>query len=234
MFSKTNLEVIDTGVSTAQKNMADDAQFLADLGQVPILHLYEWEGPSATYGHFIPVDRHVNRAAAERWGLALARRPTGGGIVFHTWDFAFSLLMPASHPLFSTEVLDNYKLINDIVLDIVKESFGLRGEGRLLEANPAAGPFCMAKPTVYDVVWQGLKVAGAAQRRTQRGYLHQGTISLAEPRWEMLLELLGQEVCEAMRSATYAPLGPGWKEAHLEAVRRHVREKLKARMMERL
>lgn len=214
--------------------MADDAQMLSELGSVPILHLYDWAKPSATYGHFIAVEAHMNRAAAERWGLELARRPTGGGIVFHTWDFAFSLLMPAGHPLCSTETLENYKFVNDLVLETVMESFGIRGHGRLLPENPPAGPFCMAKPTVYDVVWQGLKVAGAAQRRTKRGYLHQGTISLAEPRWEMLAELLAPEVCEAMRGATYAPLGPGWQEGHLLNLRLLVKKKIAESMIARL
>jgi lipoate-protein ligase A len=40
----------------------------------------------------------------------------------------------------------------------------------------AAGYSCFANPVRADVVIQGRKVAGAAQRRTRRGLLQQGSI----------------------------------------------------------
>ena len=46
----------------------------------------------------------------------------------------------------------------------------------------------MAKPTQYDIVYKGKKIAGAAQRKKTQGYLHQGTISLAAPQIDLLQE----------------------------------------------
>jgi lipoate-protein ligase A len=48
----------------------------------------------------------------------------------------------------------------------------------------------MAKPTKYDVMWEGKKVGGGAQRRTKYGFLHQGTISLGRPDEEFLSGIL--------------------------------------------
>src|SRR5271170_516877 len=84
-------------------NMERDKELLEGLSQEqkPILHFYEWEGDCATYGHFIRPQQWIDLDAAQRLKLNLAKRPTGGGIVFHLSDLAFSLLLPASHPDFS-------------------------------------------------------------------------------------------------------------------------------------
>jgi lipoate-protein ligase A len=54
-----------------------------------------------------------------------------------------------------------------------------------------------------------MKLAGAAQRRTKLGFLHQGTISLAFPQVDLLQEVLlsNVEIVRAMETYTFAPLG---------------------------
>ena len=56
---------------------------------------------------------------------------------------------------------------------------------------------------------EGKKVAGAAQRQTKAGYLHQGTISLTLPDLSYLKEILLPEirVLDAMQTFTYPLLG---------------------------
>jgi len=67
----------------------------------------------------------------------------------------------------------------------------------------------MAKPTKYDVLLQGKKVAGAAQRKTKKGFLHQGSISLQLPAQEYLDAVLipGSAVAQAMQQVS-CPLLP--------------------------
>ncbi len=171
------LEILDTGISTAEENMRFDEKLLENLAAEgnPILHLYSWARPSATYGYFIRPENHLDLKKAANHHLDLARRPTGGGIVFHIWDLAFSFLMPASCPQFSTGTLQNYQFVNKAVLEAVQERFSLTPE-LISEDAPSLGPdcknFCMAKPTQYDVVYKGMKIAGAAQRKRKQGYLH--------------------------------------------------------------
>jgi lipoate-protein ligase A len=161
----------------------------------------------------------------------LARRPTGGGIVFHIWDFAFSFLMPSKHPACSENTLENYRFVNETVLEAVGGYLSL--EALLIpEHAPLLGPncahFCMARPTIYDVVYRGLKIAGAAQRRTKNGYLHQGTISLAFPHLGLLKSVLlfEEEIARAMEAYTFAPLGRLWTPSALQGARGKLRELL--------
>ncbi len=184
--------------------MEIDQQLLADLEGQPILHFYDWEGDAATYGYFIKPQDFLNLEEAKRLGLSLARRPTGGGIVFHTWDLAFSILIPATHPAFSLNTLDRYKWINERVVEALKPY--LTGTVELLPQDPTPqGHFCMAKPTIYDIMVDGRKLGGAAQRKTRRGFLHQGTIALTPPSIPYLKSILLPDtgVLEAMQATTF-------------------------------
>jgi len=225
--------ILDTGTRSAEENMRLDAELLenAHAHSQPVLHFYEWEGESATYGYFTDPASLLNLASAEKLSLHLARRPTGGGIVFHLWDMAFSVLVPAHCPEFSTNTLENYAFVNNAVLASVKDYLG----GILpLSLTPEdyspldkdCSRFCMAKPTKYDVMWEGRKVAGAAQRKTKAGYLHQGTIALVLPPSEYLDQVLlpGTRVKEAMFAHTCPLLGTSY--AKMASAKHSLRELL--------
>lgn len=235
------LLVFNTGIASAEQNMESDAKLLESLESRPILHLYEWAAPSATYGYFIDPGKYLNLAGVEKHHLSLARRPTGGGIVFHIRDLAFSFLMPSNHPFFSLNTLENYRFVNEIVLDTMREYFSLKDPVELIgDSDPSASVdcqnFCMAKPTVYDVVYKGAKIAGAAQRRRRQGYLHQGTISLALPEAALLNDVLlsKSEVLDAMLKITFAPLGKDCCLKQLKETRSEIEALLTRKFMTKL
>lgn len=206
------IHIINTGRASAKENMERDFALLEKLDPTgpPILHFYDWASPTITYGYFIDPGQFLNLEEVKRRGIELARRPTGGGIVFHLWDFAFSFLMPASHTAFSSNTLDNYRFVNQAVLEAIKELIPEQ-EGTLIPQNlepksPECAHFCMARPTQFDVVYQGYKMAGAAQRKRRQGYLHQGTLSLAAPDISLLNDLLYEKrIIEAMMTHSFIP-----------------------------
>src|SRR3990167_7347553 len=119
-------KLIEREAADAASNMEYDAKLLRDMepSDIPVLHLYEWEKPSLTYGFFAHPEKLLNLEAVQRHGLDLARRPTGGGVVFHMWDLAFSVLIPSGSSLYSQNTLENYELINQVVFKIVEEFVG--------------------------------------------------------------------------------------------------------------
>ncbi len=225
-----------TKKSKAQDIMDLDRDLLDQLdpNSKAILHLYEWDGPSATCGYFIDKSKNLCLEGVKKHGLSVARRPTGGGIVLHVSDLAFSVLVPANHEGYHENTLDNYHYVNNKVKKALK-SFIKTTNLKLLPANPtpldiACQNFCMAKPTIYDVMYEGKKIAGAAQRKKKQGYLHQGTISLALPDMNLLRDILpgGTKVLEAMLSTTYTFLGDSYTSTDLEKARNVLISKLKA------
>ena len=228
-------DILNTGIASAEENMRLDSELLDKLPQIthPTVHLYDWKNDSATYGYFVDPFTLLRKQGVENRGLNLARRPTGGGIIFHLWDLAFSVVVPATSKHFSENTLENYAFVNQAVLDAAKEFLQISEDLSIIPEDfvaqdPSCKRFCMAQPTKYDVVLHGRKIAGAAQRKTKHGFLHQGTISLMIPSREYLEEVLqpGTEVLDAMFANTYALMGPLAERGDLQAARKEMEEKL--------
>jgi lipoate---protein ligase len=225
---------LDTGKRSAAANMELDAALLLDLKDErnALLHLYDWEADAATYGHFIAPEHFLNLEGAKKNNLDLARRPTGGGIVFHNCDLAFSVLVPASSPWFSSNPLDNYAFVNNRVIFAIEQMIKMPANLLPVEPKPLdeqCRNFCMAKPTKYDVMIQGKKIGGAAQRKTRYGFLHQGSISIGFLPEIYLKEILagGSQVLEGMRQNSFALLASDWTREDLEDARADLRRLLK-------
>jgi len=230
------LEILDTGSASAKKNMQIDSDLLDRIGvsKKPILHLYSWSKPSVSFGYFIDIGKYLDINKLQEREIDFTRRPTGGGIVFHIWDYAFSFLMPRPHKMFSENTLENYRFVNNVVLEALKgflEETGLKLIGQDLRAeNLTQVNFCMAHPTKYDVIMNGKKVAGASQRKTKNGYLHQGTISIGLPKEEILNDVLLQgNILTSMLKYSFAPLGFNWNFEALE----QMRDKIKGQLIQK-
>lgn len=186
-------KIIDTGPNTAFENMEIDRKLLHDLksDSEPILHFYDWISESATFGHFIDPTLYLKPDS-----LSLAKRPTGGGILFHLWDFTYSVLIPAQYPAYSQNTLENYAWIHQQVAEAIIQWTGIFPT--LLQndphpSDPSFRNFCMAKPTQYDIMIGERKLAGGAQRRTRQGFLHQGSISFVVPELQILNKVFAPE-----------------------------------------
>ncbi len=201
--------IVNSGKNSSKENMERDEKFLEELkpDDSPILHFYDFEKPSATFGIFMKPEIFLK----EDHGLDLAKRPTGGGMLFHLWDMTFSVLIPKNHYGYSDDVMKNYKFINEIVLKSLSP-FGDCVDLLVQESEPmdeVCKYFCFAKPTKYDVMIGGKKVAGSAQRRKKNGFLHQGSISIVRPDFYLINSLFKEDnrVTKAMEEFTYVLTG---------------------------
>ena len=188
------------GVSrhSAAMNMAID-EALLETAVYPTIRFYRWRSPALSFGYFGKFS-DVAVYTAER---DLVRRWTGGGIVFHGDDLTYSVAIPANDPAFDESSIAIYEkihralceglaasgqdpeLANVAALDERRKSrkgdlqIAQRrtGDHRSLEtAIRDRGYNCFANPVRADVMMDGRKIAGAAQRRTRRSLLQQGSI----------------------------------------------------------
>jgi lipoate-protein ligase A len=183
---------------SAAMNMAID-EALLETAVVPTIRFYHWHSPALSFGYFGKFS-DVAIYAAER---DLVRRWTGGGIVFHGDDLTYSIVIPSSDPVFNESSIAIYEKIHralcaalaaggqDAELASVAALSERRksrkgylqiaqrrtGDRRSLETGICdRGYNCFANPVRADVMMDGRKIAGAAQRRTRRGLLQQGSI----------------------------------------------------------
>ena len=81
---------------SAAMNMSID-EALLETATIPTIRFYGWRSPALSFGYFGKFS-DVAIYANER---DLVRRWTGGGIVFHGDDLTYSIVIPASDPVFS-------------------------------------------------------------------------------------------------------------------------------------
>ena len=180
MFAALNV-YHDGAAHSAAMNMAID-EALLEYAALPSIRFYRWHSPALSFGYFGKF-AHAACYAGER---DLVRRWTGGGIVFHGDDLTYSIVVPANDKAFSESSMSIYEKVHRALCDALegngKRAVVARGgdpggaADAIRTAFSAGGYNCFANPVRADVIVDGRKIAGAAQRRTRRGLLQQGSI----------------------------------------------------------
>jgi lipoate-protein ligase A len=173
----------DATAHSAAMNMAIDEALLSGA-TVPAIRFYRWQFPALSFGYF---GRFAD-VASYQGERDLVRRWTGGGIVFHGDDLTYSIVIPAIDATFAESSMSIYETIHRGLVDALSETgqravvagVGDPGSSSVTMATRTgisdAGYSCFANPVRADVMINGRKIAGAAQRRTRRGLLQQGSI----------------------------------------------------------
>ncbi|MFT4692511.1 MAG: lipoate-protein ligase A [Limisphaerales bacterium] len=185
--------VLDTGASAAEFNMAFDEALLHQAVAIghPVLRFYSWLEPAATFGYFQPYAM-VSNATELR---PLVRRPTGGGIVPHDRDWTYSLIVPVGHDWHGLNARRSYEQIHSWI-DVALRNLGVAT--RLAELAVEGEGKCFVGCEENDVLFEGNKIGGAAQRRNRDGLLIQGSIQPDDSfpdrsEWQAKMIELGEE-----------------------------------------
>ncbi|MCK5801200.1 MAG: lipoate--protein ligase family protein [Lentisphaeria bacterium] len=197
----------DTAHTPAQNMAIDEALLLhaSELGR-PVLRFYSWDRPTASIGYV------QTYAASPHDRFAVVRRPTGGGVVYHDHDFTYTVVVDSEHWLAGLDRTNSYGWINRSVQDgLRQQDFAASLADEEIDAQVDRRTMvCFTNPTKYDIILDGRKVGGSAQRRTREGILHQGSIHfgapLPMPRAELAQSLLVG--FETVMKLTLEPFSP--------------------------
>jgi lipoate-protein ligase A len=138
----------------------------------PVLRVYGWERDWGSVGYFGNLEGAKRSFDGVRW----VRRWTGGGIVDHRSDWTYTLMVPSNEELAKLRGAESYRLIHQALVQAVKTKDSIV---RLSEGMDETGDSCcFVNPVEHDLVDAfGRKIAGAGQRRTKLGLLHQGSVA---------------------------------------------------------
>jgi len=196
MFQVDEFElIIDKEHLSAKANMDIDKELFYGFkdDNKPILRLYNWE-ESFTYG----VSQKKEELGFE-YGKSSAKRITGGGILLHGHDISYCIVTSVSS-LKHVNVKKSYEVLCKFILEFYKD-LGLKPafakDINAIELSKS--PFCQIGFEPYDIIIDGKKIGGNAQKRSRHTILQHGSIpfkSVKHPKGGYSLEDIGVYLSE--------------------------------------
>ena len=143
----------------------------------PVLRLYGWRRRAVSLGYFQDVAEELNYVYCRDIGIPIVRRPTGGKAVLHDSDLTYSLVAKEISPLFSTDVVETYRIISGCIvrgLAVAGIETHMVEEGR--GGTPPGNGFCFATSYRHELLAGGKKICGSAQTRARGVFLQHGSV----------------------------------------------------------
>lgn len=205
----------------AAEQMAIDTAMVAvaERDGIALLRLYRWLEDTVSFGANESVLRHWNRPKLETDQVACVRRPTGGRAVWHdTSDLTYAWSGPAAHP---AEVRRIYRDLHERLAAAITQpnrSIALAAAVGSPGLVPGA---CFDVPVGGEVLVDGRKAIGSAQRVYGRRVLQHGAIAVRDRRQCLASYRLVAPDCEPPQSeamlddaeATASMIGAAWHSA---------------------
>lgn len=171
---------------SASFNMAADNFLLQQCidSETLFLRTYAWNCPSITIGMIQDPETVLDLAMIERDGVAWIQRPTGGRPVLHYQDCTYSCVF--SHQLrnMGGTVKETYAIISDCLksalgsIDVGSSSHDSDHQFNELKRQQKLP--CFLAPNRDEIMVDGKKLIGSAQRRTRSGVLQHGSIPISD------------------------------------------------------
>lgn len=196
-----------------------------------ILRVYRWSAPTLSLGR-----NQIARGAYDldllaARGIAVVRRPTGGRAILHDREITYSVAAPVAD---AGDLRESYVRINRLLIAALHalgvdaavvaedESHRSRREANLEVDHPGLLP-CFHHPSMGEIVFQGRKLIGSAQWRSEGALLQHGSILIDDDQMQLSSLLVdGPEIPPAatLRDALgHAPNADGVASALFDAVR---------------
>lgn len=195
--TKKTFSLVTSERSSAKENMRMDKELFDSFtpGHLPIFRVYEWE-ESFTYGFSQKIDTIKNMEQLKSYNKNYAQRITGGGILFHGNDISYSLIIPITY-VKNLSVKQSYELICGFLMEFYR-SLGLDPvyAKELQNIDLLHSQYCQEGFEPYDIIVEGKKIGGNAQRRRKDMIFQHGSISIDNSAYSMgnSLEDLGVNI----------------------------------------
>ena len=192
-------------------NMSVDQMLLRTADEVgeASVRFYGWQSPVLSLGYFQPIaERHTHAASLH---CPVVRRASGGGAIVHDQELTFSIALPSVNR-WSKKNNELYRTVHGGIVRFL-QSHGINAaeyEKNVKDADREnGGPIhsnelqrekaflCFQRRTEGDIVVDGYKVGGSAQRRSRKAILQHTSMLLRASK--AAPELLGIEDLSGVR-----------------------------------
>ncbi|MFQ5913205.1 MAG: biotin/lipoate A/B protein ligase family protein [Nitrospinota bacterium] len=191
--------LLNTGARNGAWNMAVDEVLWRGVQEgktPPTLRFFAWTPATLSVGYGQSIERDIDVNALERLGIPLVRRPTGGRAVVHDRELTYSVVFPAdltgpagaeaSRGSSPGSIAQGHSILRDYAFISRGLVLGLRDLGVAAELAPVVHRpdpeertgACFSSASAYEVMVQGKKIVGSAQRRGAGAVLQHGSVPL--------------------------------------------------------
>ena len=185
------------------ENMARDSsilQALEDGSGTPTLRIYGWNAPTISIGYL------QGPAPFLGLGLPVVRRITGGRAVVHSSEVTYSVTGLMDSPLFSGGIMAAYCVISACIISALNDA-GVDATYSRGSTSGDRSEACFHTPSRYEVLINGRKLVGSAQRRLKRAFIQHGSI-LMDTDDELNCQVFGRSVSGKMAGVSeFSPVG---------------------------
>jgi len=165
--------------------MAVDEALLCSFagdGSLPTLRIYGWDPPALSLGRFQDAKTLLDLERCRRDGVSVVRRLSGGGTIYHADELTYSIVCAPGQIPSAISVKDSFRVLTGFLIEFYR-LLGLNAcyavdtvcDGvRLGERNA----FCFAGKESFDILLDGMKIGGNAQRRLKNVIFQHGSIPI--------------------------------------------------------
>jgi len=169
-------------------NMAIDKAISIACGEgkfATTLRLYGWKSPTISIGYSQRAEPDINLHYCNLAGIEIVKRPTGGRAVLHENELTFSINTSLENPLFPKNILKSHKKISEALL-IGLCNLGVKAKLQYKSKKQTSKhPVCFSAPSIYELIVDGKKIVGCAQRRFRKSFLEHGSLPLTLDRCKL-------------------------------------------------
>jgi lipoate-protein ligase A len=198
------LEVRREPAVAGAENMRRDLALLDECSrhERAVLRFYTWARPTLSLGWMQDADALVDLQACEHDGIDVVRRPTGGRAILHAQEITYAFASTTRQAPFDCSLQETHDLLARC-LQAGLQRLGVqaclsrptRDPQRRLLRQP-----CFASSGRAELLVQGRKLLGSAQRRARYALLQHGSLLLG-PAHLRIVEYLRDTRHDAVRAA---------------------------------
>ena len=178
---------IESSPANGALNMSvDEALFSSfdPINSLPVFRVYSWAPPALSIGRFQNSSKEIDLERCELDNLMLVRRITGGGALYHADELTYSIVCSAEQIPNASSVKDSFRILTGFLLDFycglgLNASYAVDSVSGTVQLGCRTS-FCYAGKESFDILVDGRKIGGNAQRRRKSIVFQHGSIPITD------------------------------------------------------
>lgn len=183
--------------ASGHENMAiDEAMLIACENDISpsTVRFYGWSQPTLSLGCFQKIGHYQYQENCAYLGVPIVRRITGGRAVLHDMELTYAIASDDA-ALFEKGIVGAYRIISDCMAAAIKDlgidAFIEDSRPKTQDSRLRNQEFsCFKSVSRHEILINGKKIVGSAQKRLKRAFLQHGSIIIDVNR-EMFSSVFG-------------------------------------------